>query len=312
MLKLGELLMDYITYRKKLYALDLSQIRHFIHSYNSNYALATMLFPRRIKEATLTVYSFVRYADELVDNPQDYILGQTHDTIAEFINEFNNVVEFGINSNTSVHPVIRANYFLFKNYDIPFSYLTDFLNVMLQDTHIKKYKSYAELEHYMWGSASVIGHIMTHIIGYKDSVAFDDARALAEAMQLANFLRDIDEDYQQRKRIYLPEQDRVAFGVTEQMIKERVMTKELYNLVYHYAHRTEVLFKKGIFGIHYLKSGKFSVLLAARIYQKNLYVLKKVNYDPFKVRIRLSVHSKIMVLFSTICMYPFWKLKNKP
>ena len=130
-------------------------------------------------------------------------------------------------------------------------------------------------------------------------------------MQLANFLRNINEDYQERNRIYIPQQDMTIFAVTEDMIQEQKMTKELKNLVHHYYERADTLFKKGINGIHDLVSGKFSILLASRMYRENIRILRRFNYNIFGKKIRLSRCKKIWILLTTVMIYPFWLLKNK-
>lgn len=299
---------DYSTYYKQHYVQDLVYCKQFLFSFGSNYKLATQLFPRNIKEATMIFYAFVRYPDELVDNPEYKLPGQTHKNIDEYITEWEEVVAHGPSNAT--HPLLRANYYLFNKYEIPFDYSFDFLRAMKQDLTQTRYDTYTELEHYMWGSASVVGHVMTFIVGYKSEEAFVHAKNLGEAMQLANFLRDIDEDYQQRNRIYLPQNDRVIFAVIEQMISLQKMTPELYNFIKHYTERCEILFKKGIAGIKYLKNGKFSIFLASRMYRENIRILARRNYNIFQSQIRLSKSKKILIFLTTLCIYPFWLMRS--
>lgn len=300
---------DYNTYKATKYRHDLNYCKQFIFSFGSNYALATRLFNTRVREATIIFYAFLRYVDEIVDNPEKKMNGQTHTTIDVFIDEWKKTVNFGPNQDT--HPILRSNYWLFTQYNIPFDYTFDFLDAMKQDLTKERYKNYAELENYMWGSASIVGHVMTFIVGYSDKVAFDHAKALGEAMQLANFLRDINEDYQERNRIYMPQEHLAVFGANEQMIINQEMTLELTNFLQFYIQKTEDLFKKGIDGIKYLQSGKFSILLASRMYRENIRILKNRNYDIFSSKIRLGNLRKITILISTICIYPFWLIKTK-
>ena len=297
---------DYITYRQTEYQFDLNYCKQFIFSFGSNYALGTRLFNKRVREATIIFYAFVRYADEIVDNPDKKIYGQTHETLDEFIAEWKEVISNGPNTNS--HQILRSSYWLFKKYDIPFDYTFDFLAAMKQDLIKTRYKNYAELENYMWGSASIVGHVMTFIVGYLDPIAFEHAKALGEAMQLANFLRDIDEDYVERDRIYMPQQHMATFGVHDQMIVDQKMTPELFNFLKHYIEHTERLFTKGINGIKYLQSGKFSILLASRMYRENIRILKKRDYDIFAGKICLSKLRKMRLLVSTVFIYPLWLL----
>lgn len=302
-------MVDYSTYKQSQYLKDLKYTEQFIFSFGSNYALGVKLFPKHIKEQTIIFYSFVRYADELVDNPGKKMPGQTHDSIGEFIDEWKEIIKKGPNKNS--HPILRSNYWVFKNKDIPFDYSFDFLKIMQQDLQQERYKTYPELEHYMWGSASVVGHVMTFIVGYSDPIAFDNARALGEAMQLANILRDVNEDYLERNRIYLPQNDMTLFAVTEEMLRKQKMTPQLKNFIRHYIERTEVLFNKGIDGIHFLNHGGFSVLLATRIYRENIRILKKRNYDIFNSKIRISKLTKLWMLLTNFFVYPILFFKNR-
>jgi phytoene/squalene synthetase len=59
----------------------------------------------------------------------------------------------------------------------------------------------------MYGSAEVVGLMMCKLIGYEseqEAEVFRTACLLGEAMQYTNFLRDIQEDYVEHGRIYMP------------------------------------------------------------------------------------------------------------
>jgi phytoene synthase len=299
---------DYNTYRKSQYSDDLNYCKQFIFSFGSNYSLGVKIFPKDIREATIFYYAFVRYPDEIVDNPEVSMPGQTHLSIEEFITEWKEVTINGPTKET--HPILRGTYWVFKNKGIPFEYSFDFLDAMRQDTIKDTYKNYRELERYMWGSASVVGHVMTFIVGYRDASAFEHARSLGEAMQLANILRDIHEDNNQRNRIYLPQNDMTLFAVSESMLRYRKMTPELFNFVKHYYERTEILFTKGMNGIHYLNHGKFSIFLVSRIYRENIRILRKRNFNIFLSPIRISKPKKFWILITSLFLYPYFLFKT--
>jgi len=86
------------------------------------------------------------------------------------------------------------------------AWIEAFFAAMRMDTEKYFYNTYAELEAYMYGSAEVVGLMMTTLIGYtgESDEVFLYARRLGEAMQYTNFLRDIGEDRNDHHRVYMP------------------------------------------------------------------------------------------------------------
>jgi phytoene synthase len=85
---------------------------------------------------------------------------------------------------------------------------------MAMDLDTTAYATYDDLLNYMEGSAAVIGTMMLPILRPTDrAAAREPARQLGLAFQLTNFIRDVAEDLD-RGRVYLPQEDLRAFGVT--------------------------------------------------------------------------------------------------
>ena len=92
----------------------------------------------------------------------------------------------------------------------------------------------------MDGSAAVIGEMMLPILEPPDlAAATPPARALGEAFQLTNFLRDIDEDLD-RGRQYVPQEDLRRFGVD---LTERRCTPEFVELMRFEIDRCRALYR---------------------------------------------------------------------
>lgn len=122
----------------------------------------------------------------------------------------------------------------------------------------------------MYGSAVVVGYTMSCIIGYSGD-ALPHARALGEAFQMTNFLRDIREDYDERGRIYLPIEDMQRFGVTEDHIKEHRVDDAWRALMKFEIERTRTLYEYGVAGIALLNPrGRRAVYAAALMYKEIL------------------------------------------
>jgi len=267
--------------------------RDIIKRYGTGYYRATFLFPKHIRKVVWMLYQFVRLPDEIVDTQ----IQGAKENLEAWENTWKNEFVFGIpSSNDVVHAFISV----MQQYHIPGEYVTAFFSAMKQDITKSRYETYGELEEYMYGSATVVGYMMSHIIGYKDG-ALPYARALGEAFQMTNFLRDIKEDYDDRGRIYIPLEDMRRFGVTEEHIQKGIVDDRWKVLMKYEVEKTRALYEKGVSGIAYLKpEGRKAVYAAALIYKEILDMIEKSGYDIFKKRITVSPIRKTVLLYKAL------------
>ncbi len=288
---------DYNTKQLAQFRKDFIYCKQYISSYGSNYNLATLLFTKNVRENTIILYAFFRFIDEVVDSPS---AGTSNEEIINSLNKIKKEWQDIINKDISldnVNPVLRATFFVFESNKIPFEYSISFIDAMIMDTKIKRYETYAELEKYMYGSASVVGYIMTYLVGYSSHEAFTFAKYYGEAMQLTNFLRDIEEDYVLRDRIYLPLDLMRKYSVTEEMIKEKNPTQEFKNLIKELDLKSQELYTNGRQGFKFLNSKNLlPIIVAGDIYEYNLNILRRRNYNPFGRRIRVPFLRKILII----------------
>jgi 15-cis-phytoene synthase len=262
--------------------------------YGSNYYLATLFFPKEIRNAVFVLYAFVRIPDEFVDNPTPG--SDPTQLLAKWRTEWISTYETGEGEND----IMRSTRELFLTYHIPFSLSLEFIDAMTQDLTKSRYQTYAELKAYMRGSADVVGIMLTHILGYSDPSAFTYAEKLGEAMQFTNFLRDIDEDLTDRNRIYLPQEDLDRFSVTEGMLRGKSMTPELTNLMKYEVVVAHQLFTDARPGIALLSpKTRRAVLLASAFYEGILDEIERQDYDIFSTKAKLSIIKKSNILIKT-------------
>ncbi|MCX6703200.1 MAG: phytoene/squalene synthase family protein [Candidatus Zambryskibacteria bacterium] len=272
----------------------LTKARTIEKKHGTSYYLATLFFPKEIKEAVFILYAFVRIADEFVDNPLP-----DQDPETELQN-WKVLWEEAYVTGKSSRDILSATATIFKTYNIPFELSIEFIDAMIQDLTKARYKDYGELKSYMRGSAEVIGLMLTYIMGYSDPKAFVYAAKLGEAMQLTNFLRDIKEDYEERGRIYIPEDDMASYLVTEDMIQNKVASQEFRHLMQFEISRARKLFREADLGICMLShKSRFAVRLASHLYEKILDKIEEENYDIFKKRVRSTTLEKIWLISKT-------------
>ncbi len=92
---------------------------------------------------------------------------------------------------------------------------------------------------------------MLPILGTITDGAYESAKNLGVAFQLANFIRDVGEDLD-RGRIYLPLDELAAHGVTEEMLYARVLTPEITAALKFQIARVRQLQKEANSGIELL------------------------------------------------------------
>lgn len=259
--------------------------------YGTSYYLATRFLPREKRLATYALYSFFRVPDEYVDNPEGSI-----EEASKKIQQWQRKWHYAYSHKNSRDPVLLVTAKTFHDFGIPFEYGEDFLEAMKQDLWKERYTTYEELQQYMYGSASVVGLMMSYIIGFEEG-ALPYAEKLGEAMQLTNFLRDIREDYEQRNRIYLPLEDLERFKVREEDIRKHKCTKAFKQLMRFEIERARALYRESDAGISKLSiGGRFSVRIASRLYEAILDKIEDADYDVFAHRVYTKKREKLLIL----------------
>jgi len=265
---------------------DAAQCVGLINQYGSNYRFATLLFPKDMQIATYVLYAFLRYTDEIVDEIDPT---RTDQQRYEQLDTWYADVSLKENARS---PIARAFAYISKIYNFDGAWVDAFLWAMKQDLTKETYETYADMEKYMFGSAVVVGFMMTNIIGFDDSVdsekVYDHARALGEAMQLANFLRDIKEDAIDRNRVYLPQQDLRAYGITIDNLLTDSYDEKTTTFMKDTIQKCRELFIHANKGIAYLeKEGRLAVAASSTTYERVLDLIEKNHYvaDPQKCRV---------------------------
>jgi phytoene synthase len=264
---------------------------HRLHG--KSYFFATQLFPRELRQATYAIYAFVRVPDEIVDNsPQS--TPQERAAIAQKLNQWREDWRLAYRTRASSDPVLHVAALTYHAYSIPPSTAEDFIDAMIQDLEKSRYASFEELKQYMWGSACVVGVMMSHLVGFSEPRTLEHAAKLGHAMQLTNFLRDIDEDFQLRNRIYMPQDEMSRFGITDDDIANRRFSPAFRDFMRFQAARAHELYEEANAGIPLLnKQGRGAVLAASTLYRAILDKLEAQNWDPFIKRAKTSLPEKV-------------------
>jgi phytoene synthase len=262
--------------------------RKLHQQYGRTYYLATQLLPLAKRPYVWALYGFARYADEFVDSLTD----PRPEALVAWSKAF---LDTAAPEETD-DPVCLAMLHTMRRWQIPRAHVEAFLESMKMDITITRYATYADLERYMYGSAAVIGLQMLPILEPLAPEAGARARALGEAFQLSNFVRDIGEDLR-RGRIYLPQEDLDAFGVTEDALRRGIVTAPVRELIRFEIERTRRLYAFAEPGIDMLHpTSRDCVRTAFTLYGEILDAVEEAHYQVLSKRVAVPLGRRIQVV----------------
>lgn len=166
------------------------------------YFFSSIFFPEDLRNDVFTLYSFVRKADDFVDS-----IPQQQAAFEKFRREYLDC----LNGKPSEEIIITEFVNLIRKHHFPTDWVEAFLNAMESDLHFQPYQHLSQLEHYMYGSAEVIGLMMAQMMGLPKQ-SHDSAKLLGKSMQYINFIRDVAED-NALGRQYIPQEQLNEFGL---------------------------------------------------------------------------------------------------
>lgn len=268
-----------------LYQLLMTDRSPSISHYGTSYKRGTVFFPKHLRLDTQLLYAFVREADEYVDsnqrdhhqaNQELYAMQQAFHLAYWWTNTWRLLTdEFALLCHTkSINP---------KRVDA-------FFDAMRDDTVAQTYSTYKDVQKYMYGSAEVIGLMMCQLIGYDTTMqdeVFRTAKLLGEAMQFTNFMRDIQEDWEELWRIYMPQDFLNKSNISQTILKQyciktRYSDTQRRDFMKSQIARMRILYTQANIWIRYLdNSWRFWVFLASKLYEWILDVIEENNYDVF-------------------------------
>ncbi len=260
-------------------------------THSKTYHFATRLFPKPVRRHVYALYAFMRYADEIVDNPGATTLDEQLASLEIFEQETLSAMAGRAASN----PVPRAFGHTAILCGIETDLMRAFMGSMKMDTRVFRYETFRDLEVYTYGSAAVVGLMMCRVVGADDRRADPHAESLGVAMQLSNFLRDVAEDWR-RGRVYLPLEDLERFGYREEDLATGVVDGRFVSLMRFEIERARKLYAYADEGIKYIPRGRrWPVVVARELYAGILGRIEARDYDVFSGRAETSRPRKLLV-----------------
>jgi phytoene/squalene synthetase len=166
--------------------------------YSTSFSLGVRMLDKEYRNHIYSIYGFVRYADEIVDTFFNY---NQNELLDEFKADTYKSIERGI----SLNPILDSFQNTVNECKIDHKLIDAFLDSMEMDLHHEVYNT-SLLEKYIYGSAEVVGLMCLRVFYANNEEKYNElthpARKLGEAFQKVNFLRDAQDDYENKGRIY--------------------------------------------------------------------------------------------------------------
>jgi phytoene synthase len=242
------------------------------------------------------LYGFARYADEIVDDLSSTL---TDEQKAQWLREWGEAFLADVARGHSDDPVCRAVVDTVLRWEIPLEFFTAFLHSMTMDLTVTEYRTFDDLYEYVYGSAAVIGLQMVPILGPTEPAAYDRAKDLGVAFQLANFIRDVNEDLD-RNRVYLPADELAAFGVDRELLmwchdNQRTDPRVRQALAAQH-DTTRAIYREAHKGIALLApQSRPCVTAAFTLYSEILDRIEDIDYAVFSQRASVGMGRRIQV-----------------
>jgi squalene synthase HpnC len=255
-----------------------------------NFAVTSVLLPKRLKPAIQAVYSFCRYTDDLGDEAEGDRLALLDEWELELVSIYGGAPH---------HPIMVALKDVVSTFGIPDEPFRRLIQANRMDQRDVRFDAYTDLLHYCEHSATPVGRMVLHVLGETSPESFRLSDATCTALQLANFWQDVKRD-RAMDRIYIPREDMASFGYTEEELTLGIVTQAFRNLMRFEVGRAQDLFDEGLTLVDRITGrAKLDVALFSKGGMRVLNAIRDQDYDVLSHRPTVSKRRKLWIALST-------------
>jgi 15-cis-phytoene synthase len=251
-----------------------------------NFAYGIMVLPRPKRQAVAALYAFARAVDDLADGelPSAEKRARLEALRAELDRE------------PGEDAMLVALSDARRRFDIPREPLEALVDGGVQDTEQRRYEDFDDLVGYCRRVAGAVGLACLPVYGASGSEPQSRAERLGVALQLINILRDVKEDGG-LGRVYLPQDELAAFGVSEPDLAAGRVTDGWRRLAAFQAERARGWLSDGLGLLAFLdRRSALCVRTFAGIYAATLDEIEARGYDVFDGEVRPSTRAKLAIV----------------
>jgi len=214
--------------------------RALARSHYENFPVASFFLPARLRNPVAAIYAFARTADDIADEGN-----ASADERLQQLDAMELELQAIDSDATPDVPLYQALADTIARNNLPIVLFRDLLSAFRQDVHKNRYADFGEVMDYCRRSANPVGRLLLHLTRQASDHNLALSDALCSALQLVNFLQDIEQDYRENGRIYIPQDEMQRFAINEEDIEQRRNSFQLRLLVQHQIQRASKLLRAG-------------------------------------------------------------------
>lgn len=214
--------------------------RRLAQSHYENFPVASRLLPGHLRDPVAAIYAFARTADDIADEGD--VSPELRLNRLKEMEMALDAVETGATENS---PLFQALADTITRHRLPVDLFRDLLSAFRQDVSKTRYTDFEEIMDYCKRSANPVGRLMLHLTGQVSEGKLLMSDAVCSALQLINFVQDIDLDFRENHRIYIPLDELQRFAVSEEDIGRRRNSPRVKQLIHFQLQRAAELLRCG-------------------------------------------------------------------
>ena len=263
----------------------------------SSFSPAFLFLGNKQRQALAVYYAFCRLMDDIADEPT---VKNPQEELAFWRAEIGRIFEqkATIDLGRNLQKIVVD----FNMSPDRFLWLIDGMEADLQG---RTYKTFEELEWYLWRVAGVVGLATLDILGIRGQKAKELAHNLGFAVQLTNIVRDVHEDAS-LNRVYLPTELLTRFGLTEEDVRHHARPQKLAQALEELAAQAKLFYARADAVMQTLPPRKiFPCRIMSLVYRANLARIERARFQ-FKKPIKLSKLEKVKYIVYALCKIPLF------
>lgn len=264
------------------------------HSHYENFPVASKLIPAALRGPVAAIYAFARSADDIADEGD----ANAEQRLQQLQQYRDHLAHVGDGAKVD-DPIFIAVAAASQQYDLPLQLFDDLLTAFMLDVSKQRYADFNEVLFYCRHSANPVGRLLLHIFDAASPENLRDSDAICSALQLINFLQDLEQDFIENNRIYIPQDDMHSFNIDTHAFAEHRHNDNMTALINKQIDRARSLMLQGA-PLAWRLKGRFGLEIRLTVFG-GLTILKKLQQqnDIFS-RPRLGTTDKLHMVISAL------------